>query len=192
MDPHAFREHLVEELDSVYRLAMHLTGNADEAADLAQDTYMRALRASDRFELREHGIRPWLFKILHNCFYSRVNRKQREPRLSEDLQWASGQTPPASVPAADHQGWNWDDVDERLKHAIEDLPTHHRSVLLMWAVEGFKYREIADVLDVPIGTVMSRLSRARTVLADQLGELAAENGMTPALGSREASKQAAA
>ena len=68
-------------------------------------------------------------------------------------------------------------MDERLKHAILDLPDHYREVVLLWAVEGLRYREVAEVLDVPIGTIMSRLYRARAILSEQLAELAAENGI---------------
>ena len=68
-------------------------------------------------------------------------------------------------------------MDDRLKHAIDDLPDHYREVLLLWAVEGLKYREIADVLDVALGTVMSRLYRARGILTENLADLAAEHGM---------------
>ena len=72
---------------------------------------------------------------------------------------------------------DWEQVDDRLKKAIDQLPEHYRQVLLLWAVEGLKYREVADVLDVPLGTVMSRLYRARAILSEQLAPLAGEHGI---------------
>ena len=73
---------------------------------------------------------------------------------------------------------NWEEVDDQLKHAIEELPEHYRHVLLLWAVEGLKYREIAEIMDVVLGTVMSRLYRARAQLSQKLSDLAAEHGVT--------------
>jgi len=171
-----FRELALAEMDAVYRMAYHLARNPDEAADLVQETYLRALRAADTFELRENGIRPWLFKILHNAFYSRLAQQRRQVGGSDQMEDIVEPTP-EEAPAWDLASLDWEYVDDRLKHAIQELPEHYREVLLLWAVEGLKYREIADVLDVPLGTVMSRLYRARTILTQQLTELAAEQGI---------------
>lgn len=165
-------------MDSVYRMAMHLSRHPDEAADLVQETYFKALKAEGRFELREQGVRPWLFKILHNNFYTHYRKKKREPTIADDLiqDNVAGEldSPP---PAWDLEHLDWEQVDDRLKHAIDELPDHYREVLLLWAVEGLKYREIAEVLDVALGTVMSRLYRARSILSEKLAELAAEYGI---------------
>ena len=178
MDSKSFRELALAEMDSVYRMAMHLSRHPDEAADLVQETYLKALKAESRFELREQGVRPWLFKILHNNFYTRVGKRKREPTLGDDLPEQSvlgavDETPPAW----DLAHLDWEQVDDRLKHAIEELPAHYREVLLLWAVEGLKYREVADVVGIPLGTVMSRLYRARAILSEKLSELAAESGI---------------
>ena len=166
-------------MDAVYRMAMHLSRHPDEASDLVQETYLKAFKAEDRFELRDQGVRPWLFKILHNNFYTRVSRQKREPTLGDDL---PEQPVPSEIdepgPAWDLASLDWEQVDDRLKHAIEQLPDHYREVLLLWAVEGLKYREIARVLEVPLGTIMSRLYRARGILSEQLADLAAEAGIT--------------
>lgn len=168
-------------MDAVYRMAMHLARNPEDASDLVQDTYLKAFKAEGRFELREAGVRPWLFKILHNNFYTRVGRKKREPALSDDLSYQpdSANSPDEAGPAWDLSHLDWEHVDDRLKHAIHELPDHYREVLLLWAVEGLKYREVADVLDVPLGTVMSRLYRARSILTESLSSLAAEHGIKP-------------
>jgi RNA polymerase sigma-70 factor (ECF subfamily) len=168
-------------MDSVYRMAMTLARNPDDASDLVQETFLKAFKSEGRFELRDHGVKPWLFKILHNNFYTKVKKKNREPTLGDDVigEVAGGQLGEvdAPPPAWDLQHLDWEQVDDRLKHAIDELPDHYREVLLLWAVEGLKYREIADVLDVALGTVMSRLYRARGILTENLSGLAEEHGI---------------
>jgi RNA polymerase sigma-70 factor (ECF subfamily) len=175
-----FEQRSLEHLDSVYRMAMQLARHPDEAADLVQETYLRALRASATYEERGGGIRPWLFKILHNVFYTRVGKAKRQPIAMEEPPAAvSGETGPDEPPPAwDLESLDWEHVDGRLKAAIDQLRPEYRSVLLLWGVEGMKYREIAEVQEIPIGTVMSRLHRARSVLAKQLSELAEEKGLS--------------
>jgi RNA polymerase sigma-70 factor (ECF subfamily) len=168
----------MEEIDAVYRMAMTLARDPNEAADLVQETYLKAFKAEGRFELREAGVKPWLFKILHNNFYTRYQKKKREmPTDSEILHDALPGVSDDAPPAWDLQHLDWEQVDDRLKHAIAELPEHYREVLLLWAVEGLKYREIAEVLGVALGTVMSRLYRARKTLSGDLAELAAEHGI---------------
>ena len=178
MQSHAFRKLALAEMDSVYRMAMHLTKHPDEASDLMQETYLKAFKAETSFELRDAGVRPWLFKILHNSFYTRVGKRKREPTIADDLEPKSVPSELDSPPPAwDLEHLDWEMVDDRLKRAINDLPEHYREVLLLWSVEGLKYREIADVLDVPLGTVMSRLYRSRGILSEKLASLAEEHGI---------------
>lgn len=182
MDRSTFESLALEHFDACYRLALTLTKHPDEAADLVQETYLRALRSAGTFsEERGGGMRSWLFTILHNAFYSRAERKARAPGLSENLDQTVGDrhaTPDEPTPAWDLRSLDWEQVDERIKKAIDGLSDEHREVLLLWGVEGMKYREIAGVLGVPIGTVMSRLHRARGVLAENLEEMAKERGWT--------------
>ncbi len=172
-------------MDAVYRLALQLAHHPDEAADLVQEAYLRALRFADGFEEKGGGMRSWLFTILHNVFYSRKKREARAPMAVEsfheadDSQPAPGEPPPAW----DLRSLDWDHVDERVKKAVEALSPEHREVLLLWGVEGMKYREIAAVMNVPIGTIMSRLHRARAILASSLEELAADRGWTTGRGA---------
>jgi RNA polymerase sigma-70 factor (ECF subfamily) len=178
LEAEKFRHLALVEMDAVYRMALHLSHRPDEAADLVQETYLRALSAEASFELRDRGIRPWLFKILHNVFYTSAMKQRREPTLADDPRFDGPATnQPDGEPCWDLATLNWEDVDDRLKKAVADLDPRYREVLLLWAVEGLKYREIADVLGVPLGTVMSRLFRARSVLSAQLGELAQEHGI---------------
>ncbi len=173
-----FESLALEHLDAVFRMAMQLVRHPSEASDLVQETYLKALRVADRFEERGGGIRPWLFKILHNVFYTSLATAKRVPVPVDELHGAIADTPGPDEPAPawDLGSLNWEFVDERLKSAIEDLRPEYRTVLLLWGVEGLKYREIAKIQDIPIGTVMSRLHRARSILADQLADLAEETG----------------
>lgn len=176
MDRVAFEERSLQHLDAVHRMAMHLARDPDAAADLVQETYLRAFRASAGYEERGGGMRSWLFKILHNVFYTRVGRGQRAPITGDGFPAAVSTEPGPGEPAPawDLDSLEWEQVDDRLKHAIEELRPEYRSVLLLWGVEGLKYREIADIQEIPIGTVMSRLHRARTILARALAEMAEE------------------
>jgi RNA polymerase sigma-70 factor (ECF subfamily) len=174
-----FEQLALEHLDAVFRMAMQLTRHPDEASDLVQETYLKALKVADRFQEKGGGIRPWLFKILHNVFYTRLARDRRQPTAVEDLSGADDTQPGPEdpAPAWDLAALDWEHVDGRIKLAIERLRPEYRTVLLLWGVEGLKYREIAEIEGVPIGTVMSRLHRARGILAQELHDLAEETGL---------------
>ena len=159
-------------------MALHLTRRPDEAADLVQETYLKAMKSEGRFELREAGVRPWLFRILHNSFYTRYRKQRREPTLADDrLEGSVPSEQDQPPPAWDLAHLDWEQVDDRLKNAIDELPDAYREALLLWAVEGLKYREVAEVLGVKLGTVMSRLHRARARLSEQLVDYAREQGI---------------
>ena len=178
MDRQRFEQLALEHLDAVYRLAIQLVRRPDEASDLVQETYLKALRVAERFEETGGGMRPWLFKILHNVFYTRLAKARRGPVSLDEFHDAAAQTPAPDEPepAWDLDALDWDHVDERLKQALGRLRPEYRTVLLLWGVEGLKYREIAEIQEIPIGTVMSRLHRARGILAEQLADLAEETG----------------
>ncbi len=163
-------------------MALQLTRHPDEASDLVQETYLRALRSSNGFEERGGGMRSWLFTILHNAFYTRVKKQARGPMAVEEFHEADEKSiaPDDATPAWDLKSLDWEQVDGRLKKAIDDLTPEHREILLLWGVEGMKYREIANIVGVPIGTVMSRLHRARGILSESLEDFATELGWTGA------------
>ena len=182
-----FEKLALEQMDTLYRVAARLTRDADRAGDLVQETYLRAFRSRDAFELQEHGIRPWLLRIMRNLHLSKADRDRRQPvavdgetldAMNAGPTAAAGatgdleSTGPAAVLPLD-----WDSLDERLKAALENLQEEYQMVLLLWAVEDLSYKEIADVLDIPIGTVMSRLHRARQKLSAQLHDYAKQEGM---------------
>ena len=165
------------ELDALYRMARRLSHDPNRADDLVQETFARALRSYDGFTLQAFGIKPWLLRIMHNLHLNRATREKREPAAMEDEALAA-----ASVASGDPAGLpidpaNFQAMDERLVHALNHLPVDYRAVLLLWAVEELSYKEIAATLEIPIGTVMSRLHRARQRLEAELRTFAAEQGL---------------
>lgn len=170
MEASEFSRLLLEQLDAVDRFAQSLTRSRAEADDLVQETMLRALRSRDSFELKSFGIRPWLYRILHNLHLNRLSREQLRPKPVEAEVLESNIPPPMRVQ---------DDVE--LERALRALPEDLRSIMLLWAVDELAYKEIADVLDIPIGTVMSRLYRARV----KLRELLADHPMARQQGGEE-------
>jgi len=181
MERAAFEKLALRHLDAVHRLAFSLTRNQERADDLVQDVYARAFRpnAIERFEERPDaledgtgGMRSWLFTICHNVFYTKVKREAKAPTAVGEFysDAADGPLPDEASAAWDRQNLDWEQVDGALKAAIADLKDEHREILLMWGVDGLKYREIAEIMEIPIGTVMSRLHRARKLVADALQE----------------------
>ncbi len=165
-------------LDAVYRMAFSLTSHQAEVEDLVQDTFIRAFRAFSRFELREYGAKPWLMRILHNVFYSAKTRERRRPTLLDDVDFDHF-ADELSVESFDDAGEalsiDWDKFDEEIKQAIEALQPEYRTVLLLWAIEGLSYREIASVCHCALGTIMSRLYRARQLLGRRLKDYAKDH-----------------
>lgn len=182
-----FEQLALEHLDAVHRMAMQLARHPDAASDLVQETYLKALKAAEGFEEKGKGMRAWLFTILHNTFYSQKKREARGPMGVDEFFEASDTelAPDAAPPAWDLASLDWEHVDDRLKKAIAELSDEHREILLLWGVEGMKYREIAEIVGVPIGTVMSRLHRARKILAESLEEFRIEMGFNPQETARE-------
>lgn len=169
-----FEEIALPHLDAVYRLARTLAATDAEADDLAQETFARALQAFDRFELRAYGAKPWLFRILQNTFYSLKGKQRRDPVLLDKEgidQFASdddGDDPELAGTL------NWEQLDDEVKSAVERLQPEHRATLLLWSIEGLSYKEIAEICECPLGTVMSRLYRARRLLGRDLLSYAKE------------------
>ncbi|MDQ7013643.1 MAG: RNA polymerase sigma factor [Planctomycetota bacterium] len=182
MEKAEFEKLALEHLDSVYRLALRLTRNGERAEDLVQDTFARALRPHtvERFDPASarpgaspsEGMRAWLFTICHNLFYSQIKRESKAPSAVEEFFTESADTrlPDEPPPAWNQASFDWEQVDDRLRKIVEELKDEYREILLMWGVDGLKYREIGEILEIPIGTVMSRLHRARKIVADQLME----------------------
>jgi RNA polymerase sigma-70 factor (ECF subfamily) len=171
----SFEALAVPHLETVYRVARRLTRNEHEAEDLVQETYLKAYQAFARYEVREFGIRPWLLKILHNAFLNRQARQKKAPRSTEHQILDQGY---AADPAVVPPELNYDHLDQEVKQALDQLPPDFREVLLLWATDELSYQDIAGIMDIPIGTVMSRLHRARQQLARALRDFARENRLT--------------
>lgn len=164
-------------------MARRLTRNAHDAEDLVQETVLRAYRSFSSFEIREFGIRPWLLKILYNLFLNREARAKRGPKTAEQVELESIVAPESMSRAEPDVGApliDLDGLDDEVKNAIDQLPLEFRTVVLLWATRELSYNEIAEILEVPIGTVMSRLHRARQQLVRSLQTYATENGVVRA------------
>jgi RNA polymerase sigma-70 factor, ECF subfamily len=168
------KDEAISYIDSLYRNALRMTGNPVDAEDLVQETYLRAFRAIEQFKPGTN-LRAWLFKIQTNSFINEYRKRVRRPRNQslDDVEEyylyshlvESGVQPSPSV-TEDEILAQIDDAD--VFQALDELPDNYRQVVLLADVEGFAYREIAEILDIPVGTVMSRLHRARKRLKDEL------------------------
>ena len=152
-------------VDSLYGAALRLTRNTADAEDLVQDTFVKAFRFADRFE-RGTNLKAWLFTILHNTYRNRLRDSGREPvDIDSELVEAAAGADPADTP---EQLLLRSSLDADLQAAIDALPEPFREAVWLRDVEEFSYADMAHMLGVPIGTVMSRISRGRRMLYDRL------------------------
>jgi RNA polymerase sigma-70 factor (ECF subfamily) len=174
-----FSEEAIGYLDTLYRGALRLTRDSAQAEDLVQDTYVRALRYQGSYQVGTN-MKAWLFAIMRNLFWDRFKGGRPEDvSLDGDGDFALYDTlkDPTAVPEADVL----DEIAaDEVVRAVEKLPELHREVVLLVDVEGFSYKDAAEVLAVPIGTVMSRLHRARRQLQRSLYDYARESGIVHA------------
>ncbi|HZN61347.1 MAG TPA: sigma-70 family RNA polymerase sigma factor [Planctomycetota bacterium] len=175
-DRQAFEELAYPLLDSAYRTALRMTGQPASAEDLVQEAFLRAFRAFSQFE-RGTNFKAWLFRILTNVFLNDYRRKGREPQASDfaEVEPADPAIEPAQFKAEDVEAIRAALGDE-VSRALDRLPPDFRLPFLLSTFEGFSYKEIASILDIPIGTVMSRLFRARRLLKIDLKEYAKASG----------------
>jgi RNA polymerase sigma-70 factor (ECF subfamily) len=172
-----FEEEALELADQVYRVARHLAGSRDDAEDLVQETYARAFRSWRSFTPGTN-LRAWLLRILTNLNIDRGRRRQRQPdvqSLEANDYYLADRLEEAGGPISEEER-----VDERLSQdsiveALSDVPHDFRDVLVLVDIGNFTYQDAAQILDIPIGTVMSRLHRARRILKRQLAEEATGN-----------------
>ncbi|BDI32192.1 RNA polymerase sigma factor RpoE [Capsulimonas corticalis] len=176
-DADLFEQEMNPHLDALYRNAMRLTGNANDAEDLLQDTYLRAFRFFHQYQLGTNA-KAWLFRIMNTVFLNEYRKKARQGetisydgledfylynRLTDDL--ASGDRPEIENP----QKAVLEKLDiEVIQRAIDALPIEFRETVALATLEEMSYQEIADALDIPVGTVRSRLSRGRKLLQKAL------------------------
>lgn len=168
-------------LDQLYAAAMRMTRNPADAEDLVQETYVKAFAAFHQFQ-EGTNLKAWLYRILTNSFINTYRKKQRQPQQSssdtiEDWQLHAAESHSSSglrsaeMEALDHL------PDSDVKDALQSLPEDFRLAVYLADVEGFAYKEIAEIMDTPIGTVMSRLHRGRKQLQVQLADYARGRGL---------------
>lgn len=163
-------------LSEMYAAALRLTRNPADAEDVLQETYLRAYRGFGTFQ-EGTNLRAWLYRILTNAFINTYRKRQREPQTVSDdevPEWylyekLGGEGAEASAEAEVLEAL----PDEDVQDALAALPEQFRLAVLLADVEGFSYKEIAEILDIPIGTVMSRLHRGRRLLKQRLADEAA-------------------
>ncbi len=168
----------------LYAHALRLTRRPVDAEDVLQESYLKAYRAYDSFE-EGTNLRAWMYRIVTNTYINKYRKQQRRPSeveladvgdmyLYRRLQSVGGSAVSAEREALDSL------IDDRIREAIDALPENFRLPVLLADAEGFAYKEIAEILDVPIGTVMSRLHRGRKALQKELYDLAVERGIVEA------------
>jgi RNA polymerase sigma-70 factor (ECF subfamily) len=182
-DQATFADQAMEHMSSLYTAALRMTRNSADAEDLVQETYLKAYRAFGTFQ-EGTNLKAWLYKILTNTFINRYRAKKRRPEETdlEDVEDLYLYRRLGGLEAATAGRSAEEEVLERftdteVKEALESLPENFRMAVLMADVEGFSYKEIADILDIPIGTVMSRLHRGRKALQKALFEFGLERGL---------------
>jgi RNA polymerase sigma-70 factor (ECF subfamily) len=176
-----FEQEALSFLDALYRTALRMTRSEADAEDIVQETYIRAFRFREQFTPGTN-MKAWLFRILTNTFINSYRRRSSQPQTTEidgieetTLQRRMTDAGAAASPEPEREVLD-SIVDSEVREALEELPERFRTVVLL-DVEGFAYKEIAEMLDIPIGTVMSRLHRGRKFLQKRLYDLARERGI---------------
>jgi RNA polymerase sigma-70 factor (ECF subfamily) len=191
-DRATFAEQAMQFAPQLYSAALRMTRNQADAEDLLQETYLRAYRGFDGFS-EGTNLRAWLFRILTNTYINIYRARQRRPVETdladvEDLYLYRRLGSLDAVMAARSAEDELFDMftDDEVKQALEDLPENFRLPVLLADVEGFSYKEIAEMLDIPIGTVMSRLHRGRKAMQRALFDFAQARGLA---GTRSGTEQ---
>ena len=162
----------------LYNYALRLTGNYDDADDLLQETYLKAFRFFDKFEAGTN-IKAWLYRIMKNSFINDYRKNGKEPDKIdyEDVQNFYENIKVSEVKANHFEEDVYSNMlDDNISGALNSLPEDFRTVIILSDIEGYTYDEIADFIDIPVGTVRSRLHRARKMLYAKLSDYAKELG----------------
>ena len=174
-----FEKELLPQADALYNFAYHLTYNEDDANDLVQDAYLKAMRFMDKYAV---GTNPkaWLFTILKNAFINEYRKKSKQPNKVDYEEIVNFHQEEEGTNFSSYMDLRVEMFEnmmgDEVTQAINDLPEDFRTVILLCDLEGFSYEEIADITEIPIGTVRSRLHRARNMLKDKLRKYAESLG----------------
>jgi RNA polymerase sigma-70 factor, ECF subfamily len=176
-----FQELALRHLDPLFAAALRLTKNDRDAEDLVQDTFLRAYRFFEKFE-RGTNMKAWLFKILTNTFINRYRRSVKERNIVEGSERDAVHERFVSRDAAEYasnpEQYFFDRLlSDDVLRAVDSLPVDFRMVVILADLQEFSYKEIAEILDVPVGTVMSRLYRGRRLLQKALAGYAVASGV---------------
>jgi RNA polymerase sigma-70 factor (ECF subfamily) len=171
--PEIFEMEAMRHLDDLFRTAKRLTRSETDAEDLVQETFMQAWKSFDHYEVGTN-CRAWLYKILFNKFDHYRRKKYTQAKYIQEADDLTFLSAAYCAPLPEHL------TDTEVITALGRLPDHYRSVVLLADVQEFDYKEVAVILDIPIGTVMSRLNRGRAQLKKSLSRVAAEYGITAA------------
>lgn len=167
-------------VDSLYNTAYRMTRNSEDAEDLVQEAYFKAYKYYDKFQ-EGTNFKAWLFKILKNTFINSYRKQQQQPLKTDfaDIEGSFEQQISPEVTEgrlSPEQELLSDVLDEDVQRAMDILPEDYRMAVVLADLEGFSYKEIAEILEVPVGTVMSRLYRGRKLLEDAMLQYAQEHG----------------
>ncbi|HTX63868.1 MAG TPA: sigma-70 family RNA polymerase sigma factor [Acidimicrobiales bacterium] len=179
-----FAEQAMEYMPALYTAALRMTRNPADAEDLVQETYLKAYRSFDSFA-EGTNLKAWLYRILTNTYINSYRAAKRRPELSdvedvEDLYLYHRISPGDGSGRSAEEEALAGFTDDEVKEAIESLPDAFRIAVLLADVEGFSYKEIAEITEVPIGTVMSRIHRGRRALQKTLATFAQSRGLVTA------------
>jgi RNA polymerase sigma-70 factor (ECF subfamily) len=166
-------------MDQLYAAALRYTKNPEDARDLVQDTYLKAFNSFHQFE-EGTNLRAWLYRVLTTTFINTYRKDQRRPQLAsgelEDWQLAQAQSHTSDLGKSAEVEALENLPDSDIKRALQEIPEEFRIAVYLADVEGFSYKEIANIVEVPAGTVMSRLHRGRKLLRGKLADYAKELG----------------
>jgi len=177
-----FQSEFIPSLRALYNFGFRLTLDPDDARDLVQDTYLKAFRFIDSFR-KGTNAKAWLFRIMKNSFINEYRKKRKEPIKVDyqDVENTFNADESVGVMNAELRVEALqEELGDEISNALDTLDEDFKTVILLCDVEGFKYEEIAEILDIPIGTVRSRLHRARQMLKEKLVRYAREMGIKSA------------
>lgn len=173
-----FEKEAIPHRDALFNFALRMTSDVDDADDLVQETYLKAFRFFDKFE-KGTNCKAWLFRILKNSFINDYRKSVKEPNKVdyEDVQNFYENIKSTEINSQHYEMDAFNNLlDDDISTAITELPEDFRTVIILSDIEGFTYEEIADFVDIPVGTVRSRLHRARKMMYSQLYSYAKEKG----------------